>query len=81
MPQRQDDLNIVRAKRMELPIGDIAFPLVDSVDSDKHPPKLDDQNCYAQDAGRTSLGPIEDAPGSPDLDDIFNSGVDVYEEI
>ena len=30
-----DDLKVVRVKRMELPIGVVVFPLVDSVDSDK----------------------------------------------
>ena len=49
------DFKVVRVNRMELPIGDVVFPLVDSADSDKRPPKLDDQNCYA--AGCRSCKP------------------------
>ena len=40
-----DDLKVVRDKRMELPIGDVVFPLAVSEDLDKGPPQLDDQFC------------------------------------
>ena len=76
-----DDLKVIRAKRMELPIGDVIFPLLESEVSDRRPPSLDDQNCFVQDAGCKGLQPVDDAPDSPDLDDIFDSGIDLYEEL
>ena len=41
-----DDLKVVRVKRMELPIGDLVFPLAISESLGKGPPQLDDQNCF-----------------------------------
>ena len=76
-----DDLKVIRAKRMELPIGDVIFPLLESEVSDRRPPSLDDQNCFVQDAGCKGFQPVDDAPDSPDLDDIFDSGIDLYEEL
>ena len=76
-----DDLKVIRAKRMELPIGDVIFPLSESEVSVRRPPSLDDQNCFVQDAGCKGFQPVDDAPESPDLDDIFDSGIDLYEEL
>ena len=40
-----DDLRTLRVKRMELPIGDLVFPLAAPEDQGGEPPKLDDQEC------------------------------------
>ncbi|CAE7249903.1 unnamed protein product [Symbiodinium necroappetens] len=71
-----DDLKVVRVKHMELPIGDLVFPLAISTSLDKGPPQLDDQNCFVQgsslkDKGLTSI--------TEDPDNIFESGIDLCE--
>ena len=75
-----DDLKIVRAKRMELPIGDLEFPLASPEDFVAGLPRLDDQNCFAKEdvpkatASESVVDPL-------DPEGIFDSGIDLYEEL
>ena len=62
-------LKVVRAKRIELPHGDYTFPLADEEPS--KPPRLDDQDCFADGAGpddddNDDGPPGDDAPGDDD---------------
>ena len=42
-------MKVIRAKRVEVPHGDYTFPLADEEPS--KPPRLDDQDCFADGAG------------------------------
>ena len=64
-------LKVVRAKRVEIPHRDFTFPLADKEPS--KPPRLDDQDCYADGAGPDDDGddgpPGGDDPGDDDGSD------------
>ena len=65
-------LKVIRAKRVEVPHGDYTFPLADEEPS--KPPRLDDQDCFADDAGPGNDDdddgpPGDDAPGKDEGSD------------
>ena len=75
-----DDLKVIRVKRMELPLGDLTFPLVAPEDFVAGPPRLDDQNCFAKDDNHKAVS-TESVVDPLDPEGIFNSGIDLYEEL
>ena len=64
-------LKVVRAKHVEIPHGDYTFPLADEEPS--KPPRLDDQDCFADGAGphddNDDGPPGGDEPGDDDGSD------------
>ena len=48
---------------------------------DKGPPQLDDQNCFAQGTSPKDKGSSEVTDVVDDHDNIFESGIDCYEEL
>ena len=65
-------LKVIRAKRVEVPHGDYTFPLADEEPS--RPPRLDDQDCFADGAGPANDDdddgpPDDDAPGKDEGSD------------
>ena len=69
---RKGALKFIGAKRVEVPHGDYTFPLADEEPS--KPPRLDDQDCFADGAGpddddNDDGPPNDDAPGGDDGSD------------
>ena len=65
-------VKVIRAKRVEVPHGDYTFPLADEEPS--KPPRLDDQDCFADGAGPDNDDdddgpPDDDAPGKDEGSD------------
>ena len=60
-------LKVVRAKRIEVPHGDYTFPRADEEPS--KPPRLDDQDCFADGAGPDDDDNDDGPPGGDDPGD------------
>ena len=78
-----DDLRTLRVKRMELPIGDLVFPLAAPEDQGGEPPKLDDQECTfpPKDQGVLAVDGEMYTDGRDPLAPWDPSGIDLDEEL
>ena len=78
-----DDLRTLRVKRMELPIGDLVFPLAVPEDQGGEPPKLDDQECTfpPKDQGVLAVDGEMYTDGRDPLAPWDPSGIDLDEEL
>ena len=73
----------LRVKRMELPIGDLLFPLAAPEDQGGEPPKLDDQNCVfaSKDQRVVAVDGEVYSDGRDPLAPWDPSGIDLEEEL
>ena len=78
-----DDLRTLPVKRMELPIGDLVFPLAVPEDQGGEPPKLDDQECTfpPKDQGVLAVDGETYTDGRDPLAPWDPSGIDLDEEL
>ncbi|CAE7494367.1 GIP, partial [Symbiodinium sp. CCMP2456] len=65
---------------MELPLGDLVLPLASPEDFAAGPPRLDNQNCFAKNDNAKAI-PSEPVVDPLDPEGIFDSGIDLYEEL